>query len=123
MGMSLDDFCRCTPGEFRAVYDSWFSNQEMLMHRDWEVGRYIATMAVQPYSKTALKPIDMITFPWENNNGNGAAVPKGTSSKEKMEELWAKWKGLKNPSVEASRECPPDGTNDSDCRSHHGRCR
>lgn len=93
MGMSLEDFCRCTPGVFRAVYDAWFAHQEMLMHRDWEVGRFVAMMAVQPYSKKALKPTDLITFPWDQTNGDGAAVPKGTSSKEKMEELWAKWKG------------------------------
>lgn len=112
MGMGLDDFCGLTPGEFRAVYDSWFGHQEMLMHRDWEVGRFVATMAVQPYSSKPVKPTDLIAFPWENNSGNGATVPKGTSSKEKMEELWAKWKGTetKNPSGEANCEHLPDGT-------------
>ncbi|MBR3292569.1 MAG: hypothetical protein IKI66_10395 [Bacteroidales bacterium] len=93
MGMDLESFRQCTPGEFRAVYDSWFSHQEMLMHRDWEVGRFIATTAVQPYSNKPLKPTDLIRFPWEEDDGTGAAVPKGTSSKEKMEELWKKWKG------------------------------
>ena len=93
MGMSLDDFCRCTPGAFRSVYDAWYINQEVLMHRDWEVGRYIAMMAVQPYTKKALKPTDLIIFPWEKTDGDDAAVPKGTSSKAKMEELWSKWKG------------------------------
>lgn len=111
--MDLESFRQCTPGEFRAVYDSWFGHQEMLMHHDWEVGRFIAATVVQPYSKKPLKPTDLIRFPWEKDDGHDAAVPKGTSSKEKMNELWAKWKGAgtKNP-PESSYEHPHAGTND-----------
>lgn len=113
MGMGLDDFCRCTPGEFRAVYDSWFSHQEMRVRHDWEVGRFVATTAVQPYSKKPLRPTDLIHFPWEKTYGTDATVPKGTSSKEKMMELWAKWKGMGiNDPQESSCERPPCETSD-----------
>lgn len=112
MGMGLETFRRLTPGEFRAVYDVWFDHIETLYHRDLEVGRLVGSITLMPYSTKLLKPTDLIRFPWEKNNGSDAAVPKGTSSKEKMEELWAAWKGLKNPSEDASCERPPAGTSD-----------
>ncbi len=112
MGMSMDSFRRCTPGEFRAVYDSWFSHQEMMFHHDWVVGRFVAAIAVQPYCNTSIKPTELFPFPWEKDNGDGDAVPKGTSSKETMEKLWAKWQRIKSLHGGSNYERPHDGTND-----------
>lgn len=114
MGMDLETFRHLTPAEFRAVYDSWFSHQRDLMRHDWMVGRYVGALTWQPYSDKPLHPSDLI-FPWEKAGDTNAAIPQGASSKEKMDELWNKWKGLKeikNPPQATNCERPPCETSD-----------
>lgn len=90
VGMSLDDFERCTPSEFRAVFDAWQQRQERDERRNWEQVRFLATASLQPYSKKTLKPTDVVTFPWDAKSSS--AVTKGTSSYERMKEIEARLK-------------------------------
>lgn len=85
--MSREDFAVCTPAEFQAIYDAWFKREEIQMKQRWEVGRFVAAICVQPYSAKPILPQSIYRFPWEEVNGDGAAVPKGTSSKERAMEL------------------------------------
>lgn len=99
--MSREDFALCTPDEFQAIYDAWYRREEIEMRRSWEVGRFVAAIAVQPYSKKPVKPTDRILFPWEEkekDNGDGAAVTKGTSSEERVKELVGRMKRTVNSS-------------------------
>lgn len=97
--MSREDFALCTPDEFQAIYDAWYRREEMEMQRSWEVGRFVAAIAVQPYSKKQVKTTDLILFPWEKkDNGYGAAVSKGTSSEERVKELMGRMNKTVNPS-------------------------
>ena len=97
--MSREDFALCTPDEFKAIYDVWFRREEMEMQRSWEVGRFVATVMAQPYSKKPLRPADLAQFPWEKkDNGAGAAVTKGASSEERVKELMERMKKMVNPS-------------------------
>ena len=70
MGMSYDDFCRCTPYEFKAIYDAWSVRQESVMEGDWERMRMLATLMLQPYAGkgkriTARK---VLQLPWDSKH-------------------------------------------------------
>jgi len=83
MGMSLDDFERCTPIEFEAAFRSWEQNH---CQDDWERARFLACCMLQPYSKKALKTEDVCRFPWDIRNSQVAA-PAEESTWERFEEL------------------------------------
>ncbi len=106
MGMSREDFIVCTPDEFQAIYDAWFKREEIQMQQRWETARFVAATSLQPYSKKPISPTSLIRFPWEKDNGNGAAVPKGTSSKKRATELLERVK-----SCDESATPPCDETN------------
>lgn len=63
MGMSYDDFCRCSPSEYNAIYASF----EHTRRQDWERTRLLALCMIQPYSKKKLKLKDVMEFSWEHN--------------------------------------------------------
>lgn len=68
MGMSVDDFCRCTPLEFRAVYESWAEAEQRRERAAWERARLQCTCMLQPYSKKRLEPQDVLKFAWDNDH-------------------------------------------------------
>lgn len=84
VGMNLDDFCRCTPFEFKGIYDEWFNRTKDAIRREWEIGRMISLNVLAPYSKKSLKPTDICRFSWDDED---TSVPKGTSSYERMKEV------------------------------------
>lgn len=84
VGMSLEDFERCTPLEFNEVMLQWRENQERIARAAWDQTRFLATAMLQPYSKKTLKATDIVRFPWDEKKEE---VPKGTSSRERMEEV------------------------------------
>ena len=65
IGMSMDDFCRCTPSEFRSVYDAWLRMEERREHSAWERMRMGCVCVLQPWSKSRLRAEDVMLFPWE----------------------------------------------------------
>ena len=65
MGMSYDDFCRCTPCEFKCVFDAWQRHHELMRQEDRERVRMMCLCMLQPYSKRRLKASDVMSFPWE----------------------------------------------------------
>lgn len=81
IGMSLTDFCRCTPQEFHCIYRSW---EQMHQHQPWEQARFLACCVLQPYSKKALKATDVCRFGWEEPQNN---PPPEQSTRQRFEEL------------------------------------
>lgn len=65
MGMSMDDFCRCTPSEFRAVWDSWNEMRQNREREAWEQLRMQCLCTLQPWSKQRLEARDVMEFPWD----------------------------------------------------------
>lgn len=65
IGMSVEDFCRCTPSEFKAVSDAWSRHREQLERGRWERVRMTCLCSLQPYSKKRLSAEDIMEFPWE----------------------------------------------------------
>ena len=65
MGMSMDDFCRCTPSEFYAAWKAWNEMQQSRDRGEWERLRMQCLCTLQPYSKKTLDASDIMSFPWE----------------------------------------------------------
>jgi hypothetical protein len=84
MGMSMDDFCRCTPSEF---YEAWKCHQQQEVRKErsaWERYRWLATCMVQPYSKKALGVKDIAVFPWEKEEPTRQDAKPAMSTEEIM---------------------------------------
>lgn len=82
--MSLQDFEQCTPFEFSKIVEQAQKKEEERVKLSWNQTRFLALTNLSPYSKKALKPTDIMEFPWDNNE---TQVRKGTSSYERMKEL------------------------------------
>lgn len=67
IGMSMDDFCRCTPSEFRATWDVWYEMHEQRERSAWERMRMQCLCSLQPYSSKNLDAKDIISFPWDDD--------------------------------------------------------
>lgn len=66
MGMGMDDFCRCTPSEFRAAWDAWNEMRQMREREAWEQVRMQCLCTLQPWSKERLAARDIMEFPWDD---------------------------------------------------------
>ena len=64
--MSLVDFHRCTPEEFRAIYDFWSKNERESHRAMWETTRVLCLCVLQPHSRKRLNARDIMEFPWDN---------------------------------------------------------
>lgn len=86
IGMSMDDFCRCTPSEFRAVYAEWSELRELERRESWERMRMECLCSLQPYSKKRLSVGDVMRFPWDDGeHGREGEAKKEPSCAEIME--------------------------------------
>lgn len=85
--MTVDDFCRCTPSEFRAVYEGWAEAEQRRERAAWERVRLQCTCMLQPYSKDILEPQDVFRFTWEKNEDDS----ENLSAKE----IWEKFEKVK----------------------------
>ena len=65
IGMSIEDFERCTPSEFRAIYEMWQRQMEKEERGAWERMRMLGTCMLAPYSKRRLEAKDVMRFPWD----------------------------------------------------------
>lgn len=92
VGMSLEDFERCTPFEFYSITEQWEQEKERRMQDDWERARFQAAVSIQPYSKKPIKPTDIIKFPWEQRKKKSTAQ-RGSIGKMKQLEKLMKEKG------------------------------
>lgn len=66
VGLGYDDFCRLTPGEFKAVSDSFIELREADRREDWERMRILATVTIQPHIKNKLTAKKLLPLPWDN---------------------------------------------------------
>lgn len=88
IGMSMDDFCRCTPSEFRAVYVEWHELQNLLRRESWERMRMECLCMTQPYSKKRLDVHDIMRFPWEEAGHEREAEAKKSPSRAEIMERY-----------------------------------
>lgn len=96
MGISRNDFCRCTPSEFYAVYDAWNERQTRLERGRWERMRTQCLCALQPYSKSKLRAEDIMRFPWDGENEERkASSSRSREDDMSHEELMARYREAK----------------------------
>lgn len=86
IGMSMDDFCRCTPSEFQQVAKAWNASLERRERTSWEQVRTSCLCMLQPHSRQRLAPTDLMVFPWEKEKpaNKPATSGKKTSTEELM---------------------------------------
>lgn len=65
IGISLQDFERCTPSEFRAVFDAWHERVQKLERNEWEQTRFLGACVVRYSAKRILDVRDVLPLPWD----------------------------------------------------------
>lgn len=84
MGMSRDDFERCTPSEFAGIHKQWQERETRLYRDGWEQVRTLAGFILQLF-KTRKTAAELLPFPWDSEKEN--AAPKGGSTPEVFREI------------------------------------
>ena len=94
IGMSMDDFFRCTPSEFYAAYEAWNEMQTSRERGRWERIRMQCLCSMQPYSKSKLTPQDIMRFSWEER---GKSEEERVKNKKPMsrEEIMERYRAAK----------------------------
>lgn len=87
MGMSMDDFCRCTPSEFYAIHVAWQEIRDSEARSLWERTRMQCLCMLQPYSKKRLRAQDVMQLPWDARDKPQAHVVDGFSGKVESTEV------------------------------------
>lgn len=92
--MSRSDFEQCTPLEFSKIVESWDSADKARYREGWERTRIQVVSVANLFSKHPLNPLTAFPLPWDKGNmeETARAVPKGTSSPERMREIEARLK-------------------------------
>lgn len=65
IGISYDDFCKCTYEEFESICKAWHEMTEGQSRDAWERARIIATISIQPHIKKKLTPGQLMPLPWD----------------------------------------------------------
>ena len=65
IGMCFHDFVACTPGEFSYICDAYTRSRDNAEREAWERTRMLATIVVQPHTRTPLSPQRLIPLPWD----------------------------------------------------------
>lgn len=87
MGLSLDDFCRLTPGEFEAVCKAWHEQREQVTQDNWERMRMSATIGIQPHIKGKITPQKLLPFPWEQHHKAEVPAVSAKEARRRYEKL------------------------------------
>lgn len=85
--MSLDDFCRCAPAEFKAVADAWRRETERRERSGWERTRMQCLCMIQPHSRKRLSARDVMRFPWD--------AEEVQEEKLSAKEIWERFERVK----------------------------
>ena len=85
----MQDFERCTPSEFKEVFDAWNNRQSLLDRWEWERVRMECLCSLQPYSKKKLEVSDIMEFPWEKKL---AEIEKRVETREEINARFEKAK-------------------------------
>lgn len=88
MGMSIDDFCRCTPSEYYAAYEAWHDAVDAAERGKWERVRMQCLCILQPYSKDKLKTRDIMQFAWDKEVQVETPEEKEKLSREEIMERY-----------------------------------
>lgn len=102
IGISYDDFCKCTYEEFESICKAWHEMTEGQNRDAWERARIIATISIQPHIKKKLTPGQLMPLPWDKKRKSSEARPKSSQRRINENGSWklrANWatKSISNP--------------------------
>ncbi len=80
IGLSLQDFERCTPSEFRAIFDAWHERAQSLERSEWEQTRFLCACVLQYGAKKTLDVRNVLPLPWDKTEGQ--SLTQGLSDTE-----------------------------------------
>jgi len=93
VGMSRKDFEQCTPLEFTRIVEKNNALEELRFREGWEQTRAQIISVAALFSKQPINPKERFPLPWDKEyQGKQAAVPKGTSSPDRMREVLGRLK-------------------------------
>lgn len=75
IGMTRDDFCKCTYEEFDSICEAWQRMRREDSRDAWERARIMATIAIQPHVKKRMTPRQLLPLPWNSHKPDGATSP------------------------------------------------
>lgn len=90
VGMSREDFERCTPLEFAKIVQAANETTEAVFRAGWEQTRVQVISVANLFSKNPINMKKAWPLPWDQETGNAAEVRKGTSSIDRMREIEAR---------------------------------
>lgn len=84
IGMSHDDFCKCTFGEFEIICKAWREMTGRESREVWERARTIATILIQPHVKKRNKvtPRQLLLMPWDKEREHQSSKPLNLTTEE-----------------------------------------
>ena len=91
IGMSHDDFCKSTYGEFESITRAWREMIENRSRESWEQTRTMAAISIQPHIKKRITPRQLLPMPWDNLK---SSVPKHDRAVLTAEERVARFNAL-----------------------------
>ena len=80
--LSYDDFCRCTPEEFNGICKAYHNQRETDYKNEWERMRMLATITIQPHTKSKITAQKLLPFPWEEINKKSDKIEEKLSKEE-----------------------------------------
>jgi len=87
MGLSCDELYDLTPRTFNNQILGFNQYQESLTQDRWEQTRMIIHSCLAPHSKKALKPAEILPFPWDDKNKAKRDSKKEQPSKEYIQSV------------------------------------
>jgi hypothetical protein len=90
IGMSHDDFCKSTFGEFESICKAWREMTEGQAQDAWERARTVAAIAIQPHVKKKLTPQQLLPMPWDKKKQNrkqGSTELTAEEKRKRFEEV------------------------------------
>lgn len=94
IGISYNDFCRCTPDELEAIFKAYGEAQSEREKDAWERMRISTAIGVQPHVKRKITPKSLIPLPWDNKNK--AAAQSATAENMSPEDRKRRFERLSN---------------------------
>lgn len=83
IGMSHDDFCKCTFDEFESICKTWREMTDGQSRDAWERTRTIATIIIQPHVKKKITPQQLLPLPWDKEKQNIQSEAPELTAEEK----------------------------------------
>lgn len=92
IGMSFDDFCALTPGEFTAAHKAWIHHEEEVEKSALRRMRLHACLTLQPHLKPGSRavPEKILPFPFDREEEK-EKKPAPKSTLERFKELAEKY--------------------------------